>query len=209
MKWVASLFVFLLAFNARAEVDFMGLKLGAPIASVPECAYVSASYNQRTYLGFDAGPCWRSGAMRPTEELSKAKVFKVFYSAPKDKKPEGIKWTQVLVVDGKVAGILATTDGAIHKDELLALLLEKYGSPSTGAPARNSEELRQRRLDRLKVAREGRTFVENVEWLNLGGTGIRVTFTAVEKKSGYGSIEVFTPTGDDHISVVKPLEPTF
>lgn len=169
-----------LAFAAAqaGAADFMGVELGQPFA-MPECV-------AGKYTGYEfewerpVRPCWKHAYGDPGEPLPAESKFQIAFVAAKDKSPPGIKSANLVVIDGKVEGVLAFTTGLESQDELLEGLTSKFGKPAT--------------LNRSDWQnRMGATFEGiDAEWSADGAT---VSFLGIGSRVDGGIITAYTPVG--------------
>ena len=175
----------------EAPVTFMGVTLGADLNSISECPYEDvnsrinwpSNFKPRPLLSYKYGsiqqPCWTTEPIG--QGAPKSSEFLLTFIGPQKNFPAGIKRTELHIVNGKIEGVRADTDGHMNQDELLRLLIQKFGPPL---------HTQDRALQNLMGAKVIGRFA-SWEWPDLHvsflGIGNRIDsgYLTVETKNGY------------------------
>lgn len=174
---IAALLVF--ASAQLDAADFMGLNFGEEF-NMPECERIESSHSVIYKADFQQStrPCWILGNDR--RNPAESRTFRVGFIAAKNDSPRGVTDAEVIVMDGRIQGVLAFTTGIRDQDSIYALLLEKFGNPnkSTNGTAQNrfGAELNQR-MATWELPR------------------FTVSFLGIGVSMNRGAISALTPTG--------------
>lgn len=181
-KVMASVFAALMAPALAHATDFMGIELGAKF-DMPECQFTGEGYLARYTFVFDqpVRPCWKRSILKgkPGEALDKDSSFKIDFVTSDGKTPLGVGADSTLIViDGVVEGVQATTNGYEHQDSILRALQTKFGKPTS-----LKEEAMENRMGASFRSHEA-------VWKT---PALEVKFSGMVSRIDFGYISVFTP----------------
>lgn len=172
----------LLAPAVAHGADFMGVELGTTF-DMPECQFTGEGYGARYVFSFDqpVRPCWQHSILKgkPGGPLNKEGSFKIDFVTSDGKSPLGVSNDSTLVVvDGRVEGVQASTSGYEHQDSLLRALQAKFGKPTS-----LSQESMENRMGASFTSHEAVWKTPTLE----------VKFSGMVSRIDFGYISVFTP----------------
>jgi len=122
------------AVYGAAPNEFMGLTIGGAF-KLSECTWhgkgVLATYDY--WFKQPIRPCWQHNTLKknPGDPLNTSGTFEANFLPAKQYSPSGIdiNAVSVIVVNGRISGVMALTRGYKVQDDLFELLSEKYGKP--------------------------------------------------------------------------------
>lgn len=174
--------------KAAPSRDVLGITLGTPF-SLPECGLDNSNPDFDKYRGHHSyeplytagkyGTCYQARWQNPpyTPE-STDEVMLAFAATPQEITSDGISAN---IIDGNVESMTLTTHGVQGQTEALAMLTEKYGTPTTLATDKVQNRMGAS-YDRITAT-----------W---AFSDLSVAFLGIGSKIDYGIIVISTPKSD-------------
>lgn len=175
--------------NSSTTTNFMGLTIGDQFA-LPECKWDGSGYTARYASIFDQPirPCWKHSNLKakPGKALNTSGTFEIQFIPTKDKSPRGIdeEFTSLIIINGKIEGIQAPTNGFEDQEYLLNLLVGKFGKP-TKSQTKSVQNL------------AGANFSsQNAQWKR---PDAEIFFNGMESRVNFGFIQVLSPSAQRYL----------
>ena len=169
--------------------NILGFTIGQTF-NLPECQWKGDGALATYDYGFQqpTTPCWEHSILtaHPGDPLDSAGSFEIGVVPAGDKAPDGVRSDelQLIVVAGRIQGMLVPTTGYKEQDRILDLLIKKYGKPTLNKRAEVENHY-------------GAKFAKyTVTWKT---SDAAITYDSMGSTIDWGLIQVVSPSGQQFL----------